>query len=103
MPPYYFEKKQYDLAEKAILKAINLKPESSSYYFYAVILTRSGRYAESQQVINEYLEKRRQRADVKFLSAVNYWRLGDRNKAREFFDWSPTLSEAEKLYAIETY
>lgn len=96
-------KKQYDLAEKAILKAINLKPESSSYYFYAVILTRSGRYAESQQVINEYLEKRRQRADVKFLSAVNYWRLGDRNKAREFFDWSPTLSEAEKLYAIETY
>lgn len=96
-------KKQYDLAEKAILKAINLKPESSSYYFYAVILTRSGRYAESQQLINEYLEKRRQRADVKFLSAVNYWRLGDRNKAREFFDWSPSLSEAEKLYAIETY
>jgi len=96
-------KKQYDLAEKAILKAINLKPESSSYYFYAVILTRSGRYAESQQIINEYLEKRRQRADVKFLSAVNYWRLGDHDKAREFFDWSSTLSEEEKRYAIETY
>lgn len=96
-------RKQYDLAEKAILRAINLKPESSSYYFYAVILTRSGRYAESQTIIDEYLGKRRQRSDVKFLSAVNYWRQGDRAKAREFFDWSSKLSEEEKLHAIEAY
>jgi len=96
-------KKQYDLAEKAILRAINLKPESSSYYFYAVILTRSGRYTESQEIIDEYLGKRRQRSDVKFLSAVNYWRRGNKTKAREFFDWSSTLSEEEKQHAIEAY
>jgi protein O-mannosyl-transferase len=95
--------KKYEEAKKAIQRAIVLKPESSSYFFYAMLLTRTGQYQDSQDVIDAFLKSRGGRSDVKFLSAVNYWKMGNREKAREYFDWNPALSLEEKHHALETY
>jgi tetratricopeptide (TPR) repeat protein len=95
--------KKYEEAKRAIQRAIMLKPETASYFFYAVLLTKTGQYQESQDVIDAFLGSRGNRSDVRFLSAVNYWRLGKREKAQEYFDWSATLSLEEKHHALETY
>ncbi len=95
--------KQYERAERAIIRAINLKPETSSYYFWAYIMTKMGKYDESQQVIDAYLGPRRSLSEVKFLTAVNYFRMGQVEKAREYFDWNSKLSEEEKIRAINEF
>jgi len=95
--------KQYEEAESAIIKSVNLKPETSSYYFWAFILTKMGKSDESQQVIDAYLASRRTQSDVKFLTAINYFRMGNEKKSREYFDWNSKLSEEEKIRAIREF
>lgn len=95
--------KRYTEAERAIIKAVNLKPETSSYYFWAFILTKMGNYEESNRLLDGFLSSRKDKSDVRFLYAVNFTRLGMLEKSQEYFDWNTTLSEEEKARAIREF
>ncbi len=97
-----FSEKKYDDAEKAILKAIKIKPETSSYYFYALILNKKGLYQESQRILENFVIPKERRPEVIFLSAVNYYRVGNLAKSK-LFDFNPRLSEQEKIKAINEF
>ncbi len=97
------KKKLYIEAENAILKSIEYKPEVSTYYYYAFILTKLKEYEKSQEILENTLSGISAKSQVRFLSAVNLYKLGKEQEARKYFNWNPKLTDEEKIRAIEEF
>ena len=94
----------YDSSKKFIEESILLNRDSrAAYSIYAIVLAKQGKYRESLAVINTHLHDWVDQEDVRFLLAVNYWKLGNSTEAKKYFDWAGNLSEQEQIRLIESF
>ncbi len=70
---------------------------------YAVTLTKLGRYEESIAAVRRYLANDMFYPEVKIVMAVNYWRLGQEEEARKYFDFVKDRTDEEKIELINKF
>jgi tetratricopeptide (TPR) repeat protein len=106
-----FNDGDYKLAKKYALYAMdNIKPPSAlrAAIIYSMVLAKEGRYNESLQVIRNYVvyiepQQLSKNSSVKFVFALNHYKLGDRIAAEKYFDWDLSLTREEKISIIEEF
>lgn len=72
------------------------------FTFYASSLTKSKRYQESTEIIKRYIQDE-SIPEIRYLLAVNYYRSGNIDKAKQYFDWNPNMSFDQKIAAIKVF
>jgi len=99
-----FHDKNYSEAKIAIEQSISIYPApAQSHYFYALILAKMGRYQASLDITFDRLTPSISRPEIRFLTAVNYYRLNQPIEAEKYFDFNPKLPYAEKIRAISEF
>lgn len=93
--------KANDLYSEAIPKSYG-RLSLKDFAFYASSLAKSKRYQESIEVIKRYIQDE-SIPEIRYLLAVNYYRLGNIDKAKQYFDWNPNMSFGQKIAAINVF
>lgn len=89
---------KFSIAENIFLTAIKTMPSyAPAHVLYALTLTKEKRYQESIEHVQSNFLKYPQNRDYRFVMAINYYHLGEINKARIFFDAIPGTTELEKI------
>jgi len=92
----------WEEAERIFKRVIYVRPQlPEGHELHAFVLTHLGRYEESLSVIVPFFVDYPDDPQLRFLMAANYWRLGNEQEARKYFDWNPGLSDEEKILRIE--
>ena len=91
-----------ELAEKLFLKAVRLRPEyPEGNKMYAYTLAIQGRYAESMAWV--YAQRNSDDPQIRALMALNLYKLGRIDEAKQYFDWRDDLTEPEKIKLLEDF
>ena len=91
-----------ELAEKLFLKAVRLRPEyPEGNKMYAYTLAIQGRYAESMAWV--YAQRNSNDPQIRALMALNLYKLGRIDEAKQYFDWRADLTEPEKIKLLEDF
>ncbi|MBI2020476.1 tetratricopeptide repeat protein [Candidatus Daviesbacteria bacterium] len=100
----YYKTGQYEKAEKVLEYLVThwTKPRIGDYMDYALVLAKLGKYQTSLEVINRKLMPPTN-PRVKLLLAINYYKLGNIEEAKKYFDWDSSLSEEEKLKILQEF
>lgn len=121
-----FYRGDYRLAKEYSLIAVDMiRPPgaNTAYIIYALVLSKERKYEESLEIVDKILEmtparpliKKKSGEDIfemrypkdnpgiKFVKAVNYYKLGQIEEAKKYFDWNPDLTEEEKIELIEDF
>ncbi len=69
----------------------------------ATLLAKAGKYRESISVITENIPKRLGDPLVRYLMAVNWYKLGDYEQAKQYYDWDKSLTEMQKKSMLEAF
>jgi Tfp pilus assembly protein PilF len=94
----------YQSASKYFAKSFKINPlQGVNLIFYARSLTKLGRYEESIAVLQKYLSEEQNAQQVRFTLAVNYWRLGNQQEAKKYFDGVPADTLEEKIRLVEGF
>lgn len=72
------------------------------YVLYALSLAKNKQYQKSIDVVKNFIGTENI-TEVRFVMAVNYYRLGDMEKAKSYFDWVTNVSESEKIRMVSEY
>ena len=119
-----FHDGDYPLAKKLSAEVLEeLKPTKPqrAHLVYAIVLSHEGQYQKSLDLMMRLLEKGEKLDKIKvagslsevafqednpvirFILAVNLYKLGRVEEARKYFDWEPHLSEKEKIDIINKF
>ncbi len=94
----------YAQAEKSFLRAIKVRPDlPANYAYYAAALAKEGRYEKSIEIGSEFIKKYPRDRHIKFIMAENYYRLGQMEEARKYFDFDNRLTEEQKIKALDQF
>ncbi len=99
----YYKTGHYEEAETALRNVVYLYPKAEDVILYALSLAKLQRYQESIDIINRYLSHELNNSQVRFVLAVNYYKLNRLAEARKYFDWITTKSEAEKILILRDF
>lgn len=68
-----------------------------------LLLAKEGKYRDSMILLDQHLSRRKTDPLVRFLYALNWYKVGNPARAREYFDWDTSLSEEEKIRMLERF
>ena len=90
----------------ALLKHLTTQwsqPRADNFIDLALVLSKLGRYEESFDTINHTFGGDFSRPRVRLVLAINYFKTGNMEEARKYFDWDNTLNEAEKTRILREF
>lgn len=91
-------------AERYFLEAVRGSPRTSDpYFYYALALAKREKYEESFTIARQAFQQFPDNPQVRFLMAVNLFKLGRTAEAETYFDWNPALSREEKIRLLEEF
>ena len=104
----YFATGQYQKAlevyEFAIEKSQNTKRLPIDRVLpYAATLAKLKQYEKSLQVLQDFAKGYEDDKFVRFIKAVNLYKMGQRQEAQAYFDWDTAKSYDEKILILENY
>jgi tetratricopeptide (TPR) repeat protein len=102
----YYGSEEYDKAAEALEKAIGLytiRPKPTDIFLYALSLAKTKRYGDSIEIVNRYFSNDLGNSQVRFILAINYFKMGNLAEARKYFDWNPGKTEAEKIKILRSF
>lgn len=103
----YFTRGEYQKAKDYLKTYIDnayptLMPQEILIYAYSLAKLRQ--YQKSLEILDQYPDKLINFEDnVTFLKAVNYYRLGQKDKAEDYLDFDSKLPETQKIELIERF
>ncbi|GEM_PF-727185 len=119
-----FQEGNYPLAKELALEVLEeLRPRKPqrAHLVYAVALAHEGQYQRSLDLVRRVIQKGEEFNEIKvkgsqiefafqednpvirFILAVNLYKLGRIEEAKKYFDWDPRYSEEEKLNLINEF
>lgn len=119
-----FNDGDYPLAKKLaaeVLEELGATKPQRAHLVYAVALAHEGKYQESLDLVKRVLEKgeslnkikvqgssnefafQEDSPAIRFILAVNLYKLGRIEEAKKYFDWDPNYSEEEKIKFINEF
>lgn len=97
-------KQEYETASKHFQTAIQLDPDNPvAHMNYAIVLSKQKRYEESIDSIANLLVKRPKDYRVRYVMALNLYKLGRFDEAKEFFDWDNSTPVDQKISQLEAF
>ena len=102
----YYGSGEYDKAADVLERAIGLyavKPKPTDIFLYALSLTQNKRYGDSIIAVKKYFSDEMDKAQFKFIMALNYFKMGNLAEAKKYFDWNPEKTEAEKIKMLHNF
>lgn len=75
----------------------------SQKYMFAYVFAKTGHHKESIALIASDLRSLMGTPQLKFLLAVNYYKLGHFDESKRYADWDQTLSEKDKLILLKEF
>lgn len=91
-------------AEPLLLRSMQVRPQlPDAHKLYALTLALQGRYHESLTKTTIHLRAHPDDAQLRFLMAVNLYKLGRRQEAEAFLDWNPSLSADAAWATLESF
>ncbi|MEK7154178.1 MAG: tetratricopeptide repeat protein [Patescibacteria group bacterium] len=102
----YYSSEEYDKAAEALEKAIGLysiRPKPTDIFLYALSLIKARRYDDSIKTVNRYFSNDMDNSQVRFILAINYFKMGNLAEARKYFDWNPGKTDAEKIKILRSF
>ncbi|MGB9743298.1 MAG: O-antigen ligase family protein [Minisyncoccales bacterium] len=101
---FYFIAGKYDLAfaeyEKAEAIGYQFEANEFDYSRYLVACEETGHYQQLVRMIERYLAKNGPKADTYYNLAVGYLKMGEKEKAREFWQKAVELDREYEKYKI---
>ncbi len=99
-----FHEGKYEEARARADRAVELAPwRFEGYLMQALVLAKQERYEESLGIVETRLERAYDEPPVRFLLALDHFKLGHLEEARRYFDWNPSVSEREKIQYLEAF
>jgi hypothetical protein len=91
-------------AEAYFLESIHLRPQyPDTHKFYAFALAKQGMYQQSLQYVSKFLADHPGDAQLRFLAAVNLYKMGREEDLAGFLNWDPALSREESMKILEAF
>jgi tetratricopeptide (TPR) repeat protein len=101
----YFTLGRYEEAESFLEHLVTnwSHPRDADFVDYALVLAKLGRYEESLEVIGRKFGENLDDPRVRLVLAIIHYKMGDFEEAQKYFDWSPDLSEGEKIRILREF
>lgn len=102
----YYGAGEYDKASEILARGIGLysiRPKPTDIFLYALSLVQTKRYNDSVNVVNKYFFNETNNSQVRFILALNYFKMGNIAEAKKYFDWNPNKTEAEKIKILKAF
>lgn len=102
----YYGNGEYDKAKEMLASAIKLyvvSPKPTDVFLYSLTLVKLKQYQESIDIINKYFSKNMDNSQVRFIMALNYFKMGNIVEAKKYFDWTSGKTEAEKIKILQQF
>ncbi len=90
-------------AKKLLNHAIAVRPEFDAVLVLVMVLAKEGQYLESLSTIQQYLAERTEDPRVRYLMAVNMYRMGQEEVALSMFSWDTSLSREDLIREIDAF
>lgn len=101
----YFTIGKYDKAE-SLLRYLITKwshPRSADFIDYALVLAKLGRYKESLGIITRKFSGEYHDSRIRLILAIDYYKIGNMEEVKKYFDWNTTLSDQEKVTILKNF
>lgn len=97
-------KQDYEMAGTYFQAAIKLNTDNPvAHLNYALVLSKQKRYNESIDYLSDLLAKRPTDMRVRYVMALNLYKLGSYNEAEKFFDWDNSTPIDQKISQLEAF
>ncbi len=95
---------QYTQAEQLFARSITIKPSlPESHKLYIRALSKQGRYEENVNKLTVYLAIAPHDLELRYLMALNLYKLGRLEEAVHYFDWRQDLNYEEKIQLLKNF
>ena len=78
-------------------------PKTEDVIMYAFALAKLKQYQASIDTVNKYFAGKFNDSQIKLILAADYFKMGNMNEARKYFDWDSGKSEAEKIKILRAF
>lgn len=99
----YYQLGEYDKAEESLRNVVKLFSRAQDALLYALTLAKLERYEESLEIVNNYFKNNLDNDQIRFAVALNYYKMGNLDEAKKYFDWNPNKTESEKIEILENF
>ena len=99
----YYKTGNYDKAEEALRNVVVLYPKPDDAMLYALTLAKLRRYNDSLGIVDRFFKDNLSNSQIKFILALDYYKLGNLAEARKYFDWNPRKTDAEKIEILKDF